>query len=51
MGMRNHEYVPIHLIEKISHLKRSNSFNVLKSLQKNKFDIKFKIDILWIKKV
>lgn len=34
--MRNHEYVPQHLIEKISHIKRSIAFVVLKQLQKNK---------------
>jgi len=36
MGMRNHEYVPLHLIERISHLKRANAFKVVKLLLKNK---------------
>ena len=36
MGMRNHEYVPQHLIEKISHIKRAGVFQILKNLQKNK---------------
>lgn len=36
MGMRNHEYVPVHLIEKISRLGRSCAFTYLKLLLKNK---------------
>ena len=36
MGMKNHEYVPITLIEKISHLKRANTFAILNALLKNK---------------
>ena len=36
MGMRNHEWVPVQLIERISHLKRSSAFANLKLLLKNK---------------
>lgn len=36
MGMRNHEYVPIHLIERISHLKKANAYKILQLVLKNK---------------
>jgi RIO kinase 2 len=36
MGMKNHEYVPISLIEKISHMKRANAFRIVKVLLKHK---------------
>ena len=36
MGMRNHEYVPGSLIEKISKVKRANAFVILQNLLKNK---------------
>ena len=34
--MRNHEWVPISLIEKISHMKRANAFKIIKLLLKHK---------------
>ncbi|EAR90441.2 RIO kinase family protein (macronuclear) [Tetrahymena thermophila SB210] len=37
IGMRNHELVPMHLIERISHLKRVCASKVVKLLLKNKF--------------
>ena len=36
MGMRNHEYVPGSLVEKISKVKRANAFVILQNLLKNK---------------
>ncbi len=36
MGMKNHEYVPDYLIEKISKLKRASTYKVLQNLLKNK---------------
>ena len=36
MGMKNHEFVPIPLIEKISKLNKANANSVLKMLLKNK---------------
>lgn len=36
MGMRNHEFVPLSLIEKISHSKRANAFRLIKILLKHK---------------
>ena len=36
LGMRNHEWVPVHLIEKVSRMKRSNAFKIIKELLKNK---------------
>ena len=36
MGMRNHEFVPDSLVEKISHLKRANCFSIISLLLKNK---------------
>jgi len=32
MGMKNHEIVPVELIERISSNKRANTFKVLKTL-------------------
>jgi RIO kinase 2 len=36
MGMRNHEWVPVKLIEKIADLKRGNGFKVIQILLKHK---------------
>lgn len=36
LGMRNHEYVPIHLIESLSKIKKINTHNILMKLLKNK---------------
>lgn len=36
MGMKNHEYVPASLIEKISKVKRANAYQILQNLLKNK---------------
>jgi RIO kinase 2 len=36
MGMRNHEFVPVYLVEKIAHMKRANAFKILKNLLKYK---------------
>lgn len=36
LGMKNHEWVPMHLIEKISKLKRANAYRVIKQLLKHK---------------
>lgn len=36
MGLRNHEFVPLRLIEKISHLKHANIYKLLGPLLKNK---------------
>lgn len=36
MGMKNHEYVPMDLIERISHNKRANAYKIMKQLIKNK---------------
>lgn len=36
MGMRNHEFVPVYLIERIAHMKRSNAYKILRNLLKYK---------------
>lgn len=36
MGMKNHEYVPEKLIEKIAKLKRGNCYKVMSNLLKHK---------------
>ncbi|CAD8072581.1 unnamed protein product [Paramecium primaurelia] len=36
MGMKNHEYVPVSLIEKISKVKRANAYQILQQLLKHK---------------
>ena len=36
MGMKNHEYVPVPLIESIASLKRSNTYKLLTLLLKHK---------------
>jgi RIO kinase 2 len=36
MGMKNHEYVPMQLIESLAALKRSNTFKVVQMLLKHK---------------
>ena len=36
MGMKNHEYVPLPLIENLAALKRANTFKVLQLLLKHK---------------
>jgi len=36
LGMRNHELVPVHIIERISRLKRANTYKVIQILLKNK---------------
>ncbi len=36
MGMKNHEYVPMDLVERISRNKRANAFKIIKLLIKNK---------------
>jgi RIO kinase 2 len=36
MGMKNHEYVPMELVERISRNKRANAFKIIKLLVKNK---------------
>ncbi|CAD8213063.1 unnamed protein product [Paramecium octaurelia] len=36
MGMKNHEFVPVQLIEKISKVKRANAYQILQQLLKHK---------------
>jgi RIO kinase 2 len=36
LGQRNHEWVPMSLIEKISHTKRAQAFRIIKNLLKHK---------------
>lgn len=36
MGMRNHEFVPVYLVEKIAQMKRANAYRILKNLLKYK---------------
>lgn len=36
LGMRNHEWVPTHLVEKIAKMKRANTYRIIKLLLKNK---------------
>jgi RIO kinase 2 len=36
MGMKNHEFVPVPLIESLANLKRSNTYKVLQLLLKHK---------------
>ena len=52
MGMRNHEWVPLLLIEKIAALKKSNCHKVIKTLLKHKL-IKHRSKIyegrVWVK--
>ena len=36
MGMKNHEYVPDKLIEKIAKLKRGNAYKIISNLLKHK---------------
>ncbi|CAD8101431.1 unnamed protein product [Paramecium primaurelia] len=36
MGMKNHEFVPVSLIEKISKVKRANAYQILQQLLKHK---------------
>jgi len=36
LGMRNHELVPVHIIERVARLKRANTYKVIQILLKNK---------------